>query len=96
MSPTIVADGNADGKASADRIFVDDSGGHEDLPTEIAVPNEEWENLLQQDQKSGEESKKKGQTWSKTESIRTRAMMESLGRKGSNSTNYLLAWPDSQ
>lgn len=95
MSPTIVADGNADGKASADRIFVDDSGGHEDLPTEIAVPNEEWENLLKQDQKSGEESKKKGLhliSWSKTESIRTRAMMESLGRKGSNSTNL----PDSQ
>ena len=63
MSPTIVADGNADGKASADRIFVEDSGGHEDLPTEIAVPNEEWENLLQQDKKrSGEESKKKGKT----------------------------------
>lgn len=27
MSPTLVADGNADGKASADRIFVEDSGG---------------------------------------------------------------------
>jgi hypothetical protein len=92
MSPTIVADGNADGKASADRIFVEDEGGHEDLPTEIAVPNEEWENLLQQDKKSGEESKKKGKTWSKTESIRTRAMMESLGSLGSNSTNL----PDDQ